>query len=76
MNNKAQSIITLFFWVLVFIIVFALFAGKWLNDTGEQAISVAGLTGFEAFVFANLNVFIIIALIFFILVYMYLGGER
>jgi len=76
MNKKAQSIITLFFWVVIFIIGFAMFFGKWINDTAEQAITTTGMTGFEAFIFANLNIIIIIALLFFILVYMYMGGER
>jgi len=74
MNNKAQSVITIAFWVIVFIIGFAVFFGGWINTIGEDAISSGQVTGFEAFVYGNLNVFIIIALIIFILAYLYMGG--
>jgi len=74
MNNKAQSVITVGFWVIVFIIGFAMFFGKWINQIGDDAINSGQVTGFEAFVYGNLNIFIIIALIIFILAYLYMSG--
>lgn len=71
---KGQSVITLAFYVLVFIIGFAMFFGGWINDIGDEAIAKGQVTGFEAFVYANLNVFIIVALIIFILASLYVGG--
>ena len=74
MNNQGQSVITIFFWVAVFLIGFGMFFSKVINETSAQAISSGNVTGFEAFVFANLTVFIIIDLLIFILAYMYIGG--
>ena len=51
-----------------------MFFGKWINQIGDDAINAGQVTGFEAFVFGNLNVFIIIALIIFILAYLYMSG--
>jgi hypothetical protein len=76
MNKKGQSIITIFFWVVVFFIVFAMFFGKWINDVGKSAVVNNSLTGFEAFVLSNLNVVIIIGVLIFILVYVYVGGRQ
>lgn len=74
MNNKGQSVITIFFWVIVFLIGFGMFFSRVINETSQQAIESGSVTGFEAFVFANLTVFIIIALLIFILAYVYIGG--
>lgn len=71
---KGQSVITLAFWVIVFIIGFAMFFGGWLKDIGEDAISSGQVTGFEAFIYGNLNFVIIIALIIFILAFLYSAG--
>jgi len=33
MNNKGQTIITMFFWVVVFLIGFGMFFSKLINET-------------------------------------------
>ena len=74
MNNQGQSVITIFFWVAVFLIGFGMFFSRVINETSQTAIASGNVTGFEAFIFANLTVFIIVALLIFILAYMYIGG--
>jgi len=64
LNKKGFSIITLFFWVISFILIWSLFVAKILNEWGQQAIINGGLSGVEAFFFANLNY--IIGLVFLI----------
>jgi len=55
MNKKGIGIITLFFWVISFMLVWSLLIGKMLSEWGQQAIISNNLTGIEAFFYANLN---------------------
>lgn len=55
--------ITMIFIVLTFIIVWALFAGKFLNDSIQGALDTGYFTGLEAFFLSNLGLIIFIALI-------------
>lgn len=68
MNRKAQTgIISYFFLVIVFVIIWALWLGRYLNESGRQAITDLGLTGIEAFLIANINLFIFIGLVISVL---------
>ena len=64
MNKKAQGQgpIAFIFTILVIIILWFVWIGKWLADVGQDAIA-NGLTGFNAFFYANLNVWFFLALI-------------
>lgn len=66
-NKKGFSIITIIFWVIGFILVWALFIGKILSDWGQQAITTNNLTGIEAFFYGNLNFVIMIVFLIAIL---------
>lgn len=63
-NKSGFSVITLIFWVIGFIIIWALFVAKLLNDWGQAAIANNSLTGIEAFFYANLN--FVIGIVFLI----------
>lgn len=67
MNNKAVSPVTIFFYLLVFVIFYALFLGKWLRDSGIQMIENNHVTGIEALFYANLNWVVLIVVLCFIL---------
>ena len=67
-NNRGQTIITFFFILVAFIVVWAGFLAKWLNIVGEQAIQ-SGATGLEAWAYANLNLFVLIGLVLLIIMY-------
>lgn len=63
MNRQGQTgIISYFFVVVVFVIIWAIWLGGFLAGVGEQAIAVNHLTGIEAFLYGNINLFIFIAL--------------
>lgn len=65
MNLKRRGqtgIISYFFVVFVFIIIWAFWLGGFIAEAGEQAIVLNSLTGVEAFLYGNLNLFIFIGL--------------
>lgn len=75
MNKKAYAgPIAFIFTVLVFIFMWFIWLGGWLVDVGEQAIIDGQLTGIEAFIYANLNLWVFIGLILGTLGYMYFAG--
>ena len=64
MNKKAQQgPIGFIFLVLIFIILWFVWIGGWLSDVGTTALEVDGLTGFEAFFYANLNLWVFLGLV-------------
>ena len=75
MNKKAQGgPIAFIFFVLVFIVLWFVWIGSWLADVGTQAIIDGGLTGFEAFFYANLNLWVYIGLILGTIGYMWFSN--
>ena len=74
-NKKAQAgIIGFVFLVLVFIIIYFSWLGGVVSDFGQMAIVNGGLTGLEAFFFANLNAIIPLALLLGIMGFMYFSS--
>ena len=69
-NTRAQVFtpITMIFLVITFIIVWALFGAKFLNDSIGSAMNTGYFTGIEGFLLSNLNLFIFFALIIAIIV--------
>lgn len=77
MNKKGLSIITLVFWVITFVLVWALFIGKLLNEWGQQAVITGGFTGIEAFFYSNLNFVVgIVFLIAILSIALFGGGQN
>lgn len=74
-NRKAQGIIGFIFVLIVFVAVYFIWLGGWVKEMGQLAISTGGLTGIEAFFFANLNIVIFIGLLLGILGFMYFMGN-
>jgi len=60
---------------IVFIVMWFIWLGAWVAEVGEEAIIAGGLTGIEAFCFANLNFIVLICLILGMLGWMYFGGN-
>lgn len=72
-NRKAVSNISIMFYSLVFIILWALFIGEQVAYWGHACVIAGGMTGIEAFLYDNIN--LLLAVIFFIFVLaMGLGG--
>lgn len=75
MNNKAQvGPIGFVFLIIVFLIVWMIFLGDWLKDIGQDTIADQSLTGFEAFLWANLNLWTLLALVLGTSAYFYFSG--
>lgn len=75
MSKKAQGAIGVVLLLLVFNIVWFVWLASWISEAGTMAITNGELTGVEAFFFANLNLWILIAEILGIMAYLRFGGE-
>lgn len=77
MNKKAQGgILSFIFSLIVFIIIWSMWLGKVINEWGARAITDNSLTGVEAFLFANLNLWIFLGLIIGMFFITYFGGSN
>ena len=75
-NKKAQTIVTFYFSLIGFVIFWFMFLGNWLNIVGQQAILNLNAVGLEAFIYGNLNLLVLIALIIVTAGATYFGGRR
>lgn len=74
MNKKAQvGPIGVILLLLIFIINWAIWLGKVIADWGATIVEEQGLTGVEAFFFANMNLVIFFCLILGTMAYIYYG---
>jgi len=73
-KNKKGQILGYILSLIIFIIVWSLFLAKWINDTVAYYIVQNNLTGIEAFLLANLNLWIMI-FIFIVLVLLTVFGR-
>jgi hypothetical protein len=74
MNKKAGNPITLFFWVISAIIVYAFVAAPWLTYHSQRIIAENTLGGFEAFLWGNINVIVIGIAFIFMVAYAVVGN--
>lgn len=76
MNKTAQAgPVGFIFFVIFFLILWFVWIGGWLSEVGQTAIIQNGLTGIEAFFYANLNLWVGLALVLGIMGYMYFLGR-
>lgn len=77
MNKHAQAgPLAFIFLILMFMVMWFVWLGSWLSDVGEQTIVTNNLTGIEAFAYSNLNIIVLLGVIFGVMGYMYFGGMR
>ena len=77
MNKKAQTgPIGAIFLFMIFIVIWFVWLGSWINTVGEMMITTNNLVGVEAFFYSNLNFVVLICLILGMLGWMYFTGER
>lgn len=62
--KQGQSLFTVGFYVIVFVIVWAFFAGKWLNDTTASGVGL--FSGLELLIWNNLNFIIFACVLIFV----------
>lgn len=72
MNNKGQTILTVGFVLLVGFVVW-MFLAPTINEFGHQA-AVLSETGFEAFLWDNLNLWIFFGMLAFTTIGIYIVG--
>lgn len=73
-NKKGLTNISIIFFVLVFIILWALVFANLLSDYGNQIVNENNLTGVEALLYSNINLIVAIILLIFILALGFGGG--
>lgn len=77
-NSKAQiGFVKVFFLVLTFVLMWAFWLGKWLNEWVALSIeNTPSMGGLEVFLLANINMWILLLLFVGILIYVYSGGAQ
>lgn len=76
MNKKGQMLLlSIVFGLIIFIILYGSFLGEWSNSWTEKAITDNSLTGIEAFLLKNFQLWIFIGLLIGILYIVYFGGR-
>jgi hypothetical protein len=77
-NSKAQiGFVKIFFLVLTFVLMWAFWLGKWLNEWVALSIeNTPSMSGLEVFLLANINMWILLLLFIGILIYVYSGGAQ
>ena len=73
-RNKRGQIVAFLIVVIMFIAMWALFLGKFLSYVGHTAVEQNNITGIEAFVLSNLNLFVFIGLVHGLIAYGFFGG--
>ena len=77
MNNRGQTgIVGAVFALIMFVIIWALWLGSWINEWAERLVVDNSLTGIEAFLAANINLWVILGVMVSFMAYMYFGGRR
>lgn len=76
MNKKGQSVITVFFMLIVGVIAYVFVLGDWLNQITNDAVESLGLTGIEAFLMHNLDFILLLVALIFILSFFTIGGNH
>lgn len=63
-NKQGQTGVLTYFTLLLFFILFwAFYGASWLSDIGARAVTENSLTGFEAFAFANINLWVFLGVL-------------
>lgn len=74
-NKKAVGPIGAIMLFLVFLIMWFVWLGAWVNSVGAMVVATNGLVGIEAFFFENLNFTILMCMILGMLGWIYWGGN-
>lgn len=75
MNKKGVGPIGAVFLFLVFLVIWFVWLGGWVNDVGTIMVTQNNLVGIEAFFFSNLNFMILICMALGMMGWMYFTAE-
>lgn len=74
--KKAQSgPVALILLIIIFMINWFIWLGDWVSTAGQTAVIQGGLTGIEAFMYNNLNVFVFLSVVLAIMAWGYFSAE-
>jgi hypothetical protein len=77
MNKKAAfGILSIIFSLIIFLILWAMFFGGWLNVWAANMISINNLTGIEAFLISYINLWVGVGVLIGSFVMIYFGGRQ
>lgn len=76
MNKKGVGQIGAIFLFLMFIVMWFIWLGSWINTVGNDVITTHNLDGIEAFFFANLNFIVLICMLLGMMGWMYFGASQ
>ena len=72
-----MGFIRVFFLVVIFVLIWSFWLGRFINEWTSDFLSKGYVTGIEAFLWANLNLWIMLLFGLGIMIYVYLtGGQR
>lgn len=75
-HKRGIGILTILFFDVVFIILWALFLGGFVNTWTAQAVDSGNFGGIESLILANLNIVIFLAVILFNIIFAVAGGRQ
>ena len=76
-NKRGKFGILLFIGsLLIFVFIWAVWLGAWLQDYATTTIQAGTVTGLEAFIIANLNLIIFLGLITTVFIAIYFGASN
>lgn len=75
-SKKAVGPIGAIMLFCMFLVVYFVWLANWISWVGTNYIQVNNATGFEAFFFSNLNLWIILIMILGMLAWSYFGGQQ
>ena len=75
--KKAQvGTVGIIFLFIMFNIIWFTWLGGWVNEQGLYTVTANNLTGFEAFFYSNLNLFILICEMLGMIGFVYFSGVK
>jgi len=75
MNKKGIGPIGAVFLFLVFLVIWFIWLGGWVNQIGTAVVTKHSFTGIEGFFFSNLNFVILICMLLGMMGWMYFSSE-
>ena len=76
-NKQAQiGLVRVFFLLIIFVLVWGIWLGRFINEYVAQFLANNYVTGIEAFLWSNFNLWIGLMLFIGVLIYVYSGAYQ
>ena len=74
LNRRGVGLVGAVLLFFVFLIIWGVFLGKFISETGAGIVASQGMSGVEAFFFENLNIVVFLSCVLGILAFSYFVG--